>query len=586
MPTKFILGLGEVGVSVTPGTSQPSVSVLTSGQPSADVTVTTSGSIVTSLISDEMSFSTIFEDFDLVAEPVYRFFEEGEEEDISAVRDPLVAPRLVRLTWRPAARRSVTLRAKLAQPTQDNAPTSFDRGGISFGSLPVLDLHFAAHSLANGYFTPGVIHASVEPPAGPMVPVSFDEFSFLAGNDGRTNDALSLVSVPTAAKPLRLNTPPSRMKVSFVDPAIDGVFSEERVNSITSPQAANVTIALSKLGSNLQVISGRRKKGGKGVPPPSFPSVPELIGVQYMGYLIERHRIGADGIQTLDATIEVSDPETTSVVDLDVLFEVQYSYRIRSIVRWTRDGDTGFDKGSKQQSPGIPSRANVGPLTSHVSSFYAGDWSRWADARVVDEIIPDPPRDIQVRPVSSKGEVHVAWVEPFDPQRDLSEIVLVRRTVDRSGDFTSPWSEISRFTVGNGFYVDRTVETQEDRPGYYVYALYTVSVHNQVSVLSEQVGAALTRRWRYSGELPLLQVSSPGATLTAAGDTSVVPFRRKDLDLVPRDAVRFSCRPGAGPSPVLDKRYVLAVRSLSTGEQVTVDLNLDAHDVVRRTVTK
>lgn len=578
MPTKFVSGLGTISSGLTPPVGSGGPSPL-----STDVPVSTGiavpVSVVTSQPSDLMPYSTLFEDFDLSVEPSYRFFEKGERDTPSQVTDPESAPRLIRLEWRPAVRQTVTIHGKRTKSTEDRSPRSFDRGGITFGSLPVMDFSSAVGSLANGYFAPGVLHTSVEP----TTPVfsrgkRFDEFSFLAGGDTRTNDALSLASEPVRPMAEDVRDAGRRAKVSFVNPAIDGAFSEARAQTIGTSQAANAAVALSKIATNLQVI-GVRPKGGKGVPPPSFPSVPELIGVQYMGYLIERYRIDTDGVQTLDATIHIDDPSVSSFVDLDVLFEVQYTYRMRSVVRWTRDRGMGFDSNPQV----LPVRTGMSPpLASHVSSFYAGDWSRWSDARVVDDIVPDPPDNIFVRPVSPKGEVHIAWTEPFDPQRDLSEIVLVRRTVGLDGKFTSPWQELSRFDVGNGLYIDRDVQTQEERPGRYVYALYTVSIHDQVSALSEQVGVALTRRWRYSGELPLVQVSSPGASLDASGDTSVVPFLRKDISLSPRSNVRFTCRSGPGPSPVLDKRYVLLVRSLSTGEETSVDLNLDAYDVVRR----
>lgn len=524
------------------------------------------GSIVTSAKSVDAYHATLFRSFALSPIPTYNFYVDGEDVpptfDVSGSLAGL--PRYVTLRWRTAP--PATPRV----PPRKGVRTSTDpmRGPLQF---PTVSLEVASNALANGYISPGTISGLlVDPPAPVMTsPTSIDEDSFLlspsaAGRSaadavGDKNSEFS-VAMPTLTKPASV--------VKFVDPSIAGAFEKTRLDVATDSLHLTVAGSLAKILGALEVLSEFNQDVPVQNPPPDFAGSPDAPPVLYVGYVIERWDIGLDGSMHLGRRVLIDDPGQDEFVDQRVAYGTDYAYRIRSIVQWTRTSDVDFGGISTIDRPTAFSSLISPPL----ASYFAGDWSDWGRTRVVDDVPPEPPDEVTVRPVSWKGQVEVSWRVGSDPQRDLSSFRLLRaRSV---GGKLSDWVDLGTFPIANGRYVDRDVRPYEEGNVSFVYSLYSTSYHGVDSLLSDQAEARLSPLGTRE-ELPVIQVAVKGQDRTvhpsgriASGPTEIKANQR----------LTFYCRSATSGHPLRDSTYLVEVRSLSTGERGLVRLDVDATD--------
>lgn len=525
-----------------------------------------SGSVVSSSPSITTYHSTLFEDFNLTATPVYNFYVQDEQTNpqlpLSASLRSL--PRYVSLSWDTVPTRQVLINSQKGLRPGDPRP----RPGSPQPALPISD---AKKAVANGYISAGSISALLVHPVAPVGDEpSFHEDLFLSIPAGSGRSAASSLSHPSFQAP---SPPPSavRIRANIVDPSIAAAISDDRLNSAVEHVHLATMGSLAKLIPGLEVISEFNQDVPAKNPVPRFPVPPVSPSLLYVGYVIERHTLGSDGSMTLSRTIDVDDIDTSSFVDRQVLYGERYSYRIRAIVQWSRPMNVGF--GGPSTLDRIPA-FNPADMGKKQASFYAGDWSDWAPAQVLDTSPPDPPEEIYVRPISSKKQIEIVWKVPGDPQRDLSSLRLVR-SVSRGGK-VEDWKLIGEFVPTNGRFVDMDVEYSESGHASYVYAMYSVSYHGEVSALSDQFEARLTSKYVYSGEEPISRILPAGADPMshAAGHQGPVP----DVVIASR-SVSLYCRGGRSTLPLFEQDYVVEVQSLSTGDRAEVQLALRSTDV-------
>ncbi len=521
--------------------------------------------IVSSMPSAVAFHSTLHEDFDLRAVGVYNYFTDDElnptpEYDTSA--DVVKLPRYVRLTWNTAKLRQVLISSMKGMRQPDPRQT---------GVGPILPVITVRGGVANGYVAPGTVAALLVPPVSMPEEARFNEDVFLSDVHAAGQSAADYIDGgPYHVQPLPISK--TRTRVNFIDPSIAGAVSEKRI-AVSDDHTHLASIgSISKLIAGLEVVSEFNQDVQIRNPPPKFLAPPDSPSLAYTGYVIERYELDRNGGMALTRIIDIEDPSVGVFYDTQVAFGGNYAYRIRSFVQWSRDSDVNFlGKSTLDRMPLFDT--TVGNRTK-IASFYAGDWSDWSQTQIIDTVLPDPPDELIVRPMSAKGMVDIVWKMPNDPQGDIHVVRLLRATI--VADRVSDWKQLGEFVAANGRYVDRDVSPYETLHTSYMYAMYSVSYHGERSVLSERVEARLTDRVRYLGEEPLRQIAPRGAAPMA--HAMGLPHDPR-VDVVADSRVTLYIRGSKSALPLFDRSYVVEVQSLSTGERAELHLSVDSTDV-------
>lgn len=512
--------------------------------------------------------STLFEDFSLRATAYYNFY--TQDEQVAPVADQSGSinslPRYIELIWRPAPQVQVAVQVLKGTRVSDQRT-------LTTPAVATIDV--ARTSIANGYVSPGAISALLVAPRQLAPQLTPDEDLFLASPEAGGKSASSVLHNSELVKPYlvpsSINTD-VRTRVNFIDPSIAGALDPNRV-AVSTDQAHLATLgSLSKLAGGLEVLSEFNQDVPTRNPPPSFPAPADSPTLMYVGYVIERHTLGSDGSMTLSRVIEINDVNRSRFIDRDVVFGGRYTYRMRSIVQWTRNPAIGFSGYSTLDRQTAFDTSLIAPTKN--ASFYAGDWSDWSMTEVRDERLPDPPDELRVRPVSDSREMHVCWKMPNDPQRDIASLRLLKsKVVD--GRF-SDWVQLGEFVPGNGLFIDHDVTPFEEGHMSYMYAMYSVSYHGEYSPLSEKIEARLTTRRKYLGEQPVTQIGPRGDDPTAFPQGPHEPI---DTELVALRKTSFYVRGSRSSLPLTPRSYTVEVQSVATGQRVEIPLSVDSTNV-------
>ena len=572
--------------------------------------------LVRSLTSRRAPFATLFDALDLTAEVRYNFYtpdERTNDREEVAGRSADALPRCVVLRWRRApdvvvqspSAPTVTGRPPTPAPIRGSMPVAgalVDLGMKTEIDLAVVNLitEIVEGGTATAALDPSTVEPIraeaaaeaeetvflVEPPADTssfieLIERTADEAELVASSiDGvvvsrRDGSVKSLVgsspalsydavvartgartsSTTIAATSRSVDTsiiatfvePP----VGSIDPtAVDGATRPEHIESIEG--AASVVVDMVAAAAALP------SSPVAALIPTVSADVGAPDGTEYIGYVLEKYRQGSTGF-TLVETVNIDGRSIVSFIDPKVVFGGVYRYRVKSIIRWVRSG-----------------------LVRYADS----EWCRrWVYASIVDGVPPDPPDHVVVRPISRERCVEVTWRVPWDPQLDHAGFRLWRRAVDAQSRPLDGWSEVGRYPVANGR-VRVPLAIDDDR--FHVFSLTTVTLHDEESLLSEQFGARLNRRWRELGEHPVKQLSQPGASRTPT--PTVLPRILRVEEPAARRRVAAFGRVGDHPGQPPDIVYVLRVVSDDTGERRDVRILVDYRErppvVVERVVVE
>lgn len=577
MPRKFQIGLGDVNLLATSTQGGTGVSIF-SGSRVDEVINSVLGTLVVAgpaqidptkvVVSQDSAVSyhsTLFEDFNLRAAGVYNFYTADEQTapvpNSSASLGSI--PRYVQLAWDPTPVKRVLLLSRKGMRPLDPRATSIN---------PAMGVSDAKKSVANGFVSPGVVSALLVAPIVVQPKPEFHEDLFLSSPQAAGLMAADHIDSGSVYHAPVLPTSTTRLRVNFIDPSIAGALDPNRI-SVASDQTHLASLgALAKLAGALEVISEFNQDVPTRNPPPKFPANPDTPALMYIGYVIERYTLDPSGAMTLTKTIDIDDPNQTKYVDRDVVYGGRYTYRIKSVAQWTHDQNVEFTGESTLDK--LPKFDTSAGSLSKRASFYSGNWSTWSPAEIKDTSPPDPPDELRVQPVSPKGHVRVTWKMPGDPQRDISALRLVR-AVSRNGRLTD-WQLLGEFVPGNGLFVDTDVRDFEAGQESYVYAMYSLSFHGELSVLSEKIEARLTGRSRYLGEHPVRQLGPRGDDPMDHATGARIP---SETELVAQKSATVYIRGAKSTLALFDRTYTVEVQSLSTGERAEVQLSVDTTDV-------
>jgi len=375
-------------------------------------------------------------------------------------------------------------------------------------------------------------------------------------------------------------------EVIFTDLNIDGIISEEKIPQMNSPEHVENTVALGKMlpGFAAFDLVSSDMKLTKEIP--SFPAAREDAGTEYIGYVIEKYKMGNDGVFDLVDEINIKDVNTVEYIDTRVLYGTTYRYRIKSILRWTRPrGVTHI--GTDNSFLSFDGFSSTDLLLNYGSSFFQSEWNRkWKYSAVIDVIPPPPPDEFTVRSESHKKSVVITWKLPDNHQRDISCYRLFRKQINIEGKELTDW-ELIHVVPGavNVLFVDQDVSYYQNNGGkMYIYAAQCVSLHGEYSKLSTQLAVKLNSEHKIYGEFPTMHISCAGVGLYDVGSFSVRPIRRFFSRIVAKDTISMVGRNSSSKIMHDDMKYCIRIQSLDTGEERDFILTIDYENLAIRYV--
>jgi hypothetical protein len=397
------------------------------------------------------------------------------------------------------------------------------------------------------------------------------------------------------------------INVSFVDSSIAGAVSHQRLNVADDAAHVNSISAVAQVLKNLvtYAASGLQNVKRK-ITLKSFEAPNGVSTKQYVGYLIEKYE-QLDGVFVLKELIGIGDPYMDEFYDTKVRYGGVYRYRIRSVMRWVRPknvGVTGTDNSSNSivawnsNEPHLNS-SNIS-LTPNFASYFGSEWSKnWATAHIIDDEAPNPPDQLTVLPQSEKKRIVVTFQIPDNSQRDIWQMTLYRKTIDKNGRDVEQWSELADFDMTRpGYYEDYDVSfvpNGENAPISYVYAATAWSVHNGESKLSEQISARLNSDWNNRGEYSVDFISSRGVDRESDhGVFSTIPTKMHKTHIVVAPLNAYNSRDAAkvtvsgqerwGNRMLTGNGYIIRLHSLDTGETHDIDFSTSMTNVEKQKV--
>jgi hypothetical protein len=371
--------------------------------------------------------------------------------------------------------------------------------------------------------------------------------------------------------------PRSQISVKFIDPAIDGILNEDKINSMGYHEHLENFLTIAPQIPNLEIFSkshypdlrDRRDL-------PSFAS-PKLKVLEYVGYLIEKYKRDSTGAFVKIEEIDVPNKETNEYYDTKVLYGEIYRYRIRTIARWTRKDSEGDISGFKNS------------LAKYRSTYIASSWSKsWSYAACLDQQPPPPPDEISVYPQSSKKRVLVTCRVPENSQKDITHMVVMRRAQSSTGQFLSRWEPLFSTgpgrTLSNISFFDKDIKFFQEDGIFYVYTAQCFTTHGESSCFSEQLSVRLNSEFMIKGEFPVQMISSRGVRPENYGAFETIPPKRTKTSVIlpiladgnsKKASLKVSGRNEVGDSLLADSSYVLRLESLDTGEKKDIEIQVD-----------
>lgn len=373
-------------------------------------------------------------------------------------------------------------------------------------------------------------------------------------------------------------------KVNFINPSVGGLVSESKANFMSTPEHVENMVATAQLLPSLELLSHSslyRNRLPEGLP--SRTSISRFDGIQYVGYVIEKYKGGTDGSFRLVEQIEIPDREFDSYIDCSIVYGAVYRYRIKAVLRWTRkENSVGELKVLGGSAYEFLKEDNS--LEERKSSFFSTEWGYgWEYVFIIDTLPPEPPDELTVTPQSNFKHVLVTAKVPEDPQLDILGMRLFRKVQDHRGNDLTSWIQIGKdflpknneSSITNILYKDVDVEFFQNGGNRYVYAAQTLSKHDEVSPLSEQLAVKLNDDYLTYGEYPIEFVSQSGVKFEHVGAFSTHPFKRFRSELISQDGkFRISGRNSDGKSLMSDSVYIIRVESLDTGDKEDIRVNV------------
>lgn len=226
-----------------------------------------------------------------------------------------------------------------------------------------------------------------------------------------------------------------------------------------------------------------------GIIPGYTPSVDVVLGVmqtQYIGYVISKEKLNKEtGEYELIDYLVINNRNKTELIDWRVGYSESYRYKIRSVFQYVnRDGipiyedsDSALTRREQLNSFGIES------VSSHLY-YFDSEYSLNQDVDCVEFRRPEIPNKVQIIPNSQNREIFITWNQK-NPNRDVQGFNVYRKDFSKNSYFKKLNDNL--LDIRHNFFIDASIEIDES----YIYAIESVDVHGNFSLLSIQLSAKI-----------------------------------------------------------------------------------------------
>lgn len=207
---------------------------------------------------------------------------------------------------------------------------------------------------------------------------------------------------------------------------------------------------------------------------------------RYSGYIIvkERYDFSLDVFVPVQNII-LPDVNQTYFLDTKIAYGEIYRYKIKSVFKFVNT--TGEPSVFQDQTLSVKSTAKFTDFIGTTANvyFYDSEFSEEVEVEAIDFVRPDPPETVRVFPDSVKKNIKLTWIQK-NQNKDVRGFNVYKKR-KKEGEF---FQRINPDIIGirDNFFIDHSVEKDID----YVYAVESVDVHDNRSLLSSQYSARIT----------------------------------------------------------------------------------------------
>ncbi len=410
-------------------------------------------------------------------------------------------------------------------------------------------------------------------------PVSIKARTCVAQEQNRVvgDQVIDFVRQVAEAEPNRPTQDSRQIRANFVSPTLGGALHPDKIKLASRPEHLETAVALAQVLPQLEVMAASSiNTQPREINQPTFPSPADMPPLEYCGYLLEKYMLNINtGVFELVDQFDLASNDYSEFYDTKVLYSAVYRYRIRAYVRWTHPENIGIE-GAIPTAGGLQQTRS---FSGYKSSYFHSEWSKkWTYGIVIDPVAPSPPDELTVIPDSPRKRIMVTFKIPYNEQRDIYYMRLLRKIQDDHGNDLTDWVQVGPKpgydTSKNVIFYDDHVDYYENNPVKYVYAAQTVTRHGEISGLSDQLAGRLNQRFSIYGEFPVEFVSQQGVKLQHHGAFSTFPFKRFYGEIVVKNGHRMnlSVLELFGNQNMDSVQYWLRVESLDTGEKKDIPI--------------
>ena len=340
-----------------------------------------------------------------------------------------------------------------------------------------------------------------------------------------------------------------RVNTTFSHEGFSALFSNANNLSLSVPNPGIFSLIARALPSISQEIHE----------PITVPSIPELVGIEYLGYVIEKERFDPntrDWIKIDEYRLIGTNSNTFR--DTRIAYGFTYRYRMKTVLKLT----------VKKEVPSLDGSPDLN--FEHVSLYFESyPRKKWTIVDVLETLPPPYPQTIKVVADSLKRQVTIFWLKP--PSRAAGDIKFYN--VYKRNEVGQAWYPVaSNLREKDTLFIDRNVGFNTK----YIYAITTVDVHGTESFLSAQLSAELNSNIAIEKKEKDIKWVSGGGARVDEPYLVLKKFNERKEKIVAMNTL--SIRPNT-KFKEQTKDFIIKVKSLDTHEEYELKVTLKNSDI-------
>ena len=284
-------------------------------------------------------------------------------------------------------------------------------------------------------------------------------------------------------------------------------------------QSENVDSSLGTKDSIVAVADTLSKFSIPRGAPVEFKSISSFLGLDYVGYVIEKERYDPTK-QQWHKTDELRLIGSKSNVfrDSRIAYGYTYRYRMKSVVKITVKRPKSF-----LSSVGLDIKEY-----EYISTYYESNPGEWIIIDAVKNEPPVYPSNIKIFPNSNKKEIMISWLKPVSAAEVKFFNIYRRNQVGRT------WEKIAEgLTETETMFIDTNIGFDNK----YIYAITSIDVHGIESYLSTQIQVELNSNIAIEKKEKDLVWISGGGTKPDEIETILKKFYERKETLIAKKSI-------------------------------------------------